>query len=144
LNWSAAFNTTNYNVKRSLTGGAGTFTTIASPVSPGYTDGSVANGTLYYYVVFCLKWTRRSANSSPASATPMPTADRATNGTATASSDNAQWRGRCAGFDGSVSTKWYDPTESAGWLQYNFGNGVKWSVTRYDISSASDVPSATR
>jgi autotransporter-associated beta strand protein len=72
--------------------------------------------------------------------------NRATNGTAVASSDNsANGQGAAQAFDGNNATKWYNYPGSGslsptGWLQYNFGTGVKWPVVRYDLTSGNDVP----
>ena len=50
LAWTASVGATGYNVKRSITNG-GPYTVVATSAGVSYTDTSVTNGTLYYYVV---------------------------------------------------------------------------------------------
>ena len=70
LSWTASTGATSYNVKRAgVTGGP--YTTIATAVAnPSYTDGSVAAGTTYFYVVSAVNGGGESANSNEAFATP--------------------------------------------------------------------------
>jgi hypothetical protein len=68
------------------------------------------------------------------------TANLATGGTATASTGNPPSEGAPQAFDGTTGTKWYTPTTAPGWLQYNLGAGHATVVTRYNVSSANDVP----
>lgn len=66
--------------------------------------------------------------------------NRATGGIATASKEKATEPASKA-FDGSTATKWFNENGgSTGWLQYDFGSGIAWTVVRYDLSSANDVP----
>jgi hypothetical protein len=69
LSWSASDGATSYHVKRSTTSGGEA--TIASPTTSSYTDTSVTNGTLYYYVVSAVNAYGESGNSSEKSATPV-------------------------------------------------------------------------
>jgi fibronectin type 3 domain-containing protein len=70
LAWTAAAGATSYNVKRSTTSG-GPYTTVATGLTAtGYSDGSLINGTTYYYVVSASNAGGESANSNQASATP--------------------------------------------------------------------------
>ena len=69
LTWTASTGATSYNVKRAFTDG-GPYTQLAAPSSNGYTDSSVSNGTIYYYVVSAVNSTGESANSAQVSATP--------------------------------------------------------------------------
>ncbi|WP_346353007.1 hypothetical protein [Azotosporobacter soli] len=70
LSWTAVTDAAGYNVKRATTAG-GPYTTIASNVSGAtYVDGSVTNGTTYYYVVSSVATAGESGNSNEASATP--------------------------------------------------------------------------
>ena len=71
LTWSASAGATSYNVKRSTTTGGPFNTTLASPTATNYLDTTVTNGTAYFYVVSAVNATGESANSSPASATPV-------------------------------------------------------------------------
>ena len=69
LSWTASAGATGYNLKRA-TASAGPFVSIASITSTSATDGNVANGTTYYYVVSAVNDAGESANSSLVSATP--------------------------------------------------------------------------
>jgi len=53
LAWNASTGAVSYNVKRSLTAGSG-FVTVANITGTACVDTTVANGTLYYYVVTAL------------------------------------------------------------------------------------------
>jgi alpha-L-fucosidase 2 len=145
LSWSVSAGAVSYNLKRATTVG-GPYLTIASPTANSFTDTSVSNGTSYYYRVSAVKGSLESADSRPMSALPSTTfSNRATGGIPSASADNSAWTINEAvdkAFDGSTSTKWFtgSGTGSTGWLQYSFGTGKKWVVTRYDLSSANDVP----
>jgi hypothetical protein len=72
LAWTASTGATSYNVKRAATNG-GPYTTVASPAGTSYTDTTVTNGTIYYYVVTAVSASGESANSNQASATPVAT-----------------------------------------------------------------------
>jgi subtilisin family serine protease len=76
LSWAASTGATGYNVKRSTTSGSG-YASVASGAVSGtrFTDGSVANGTTYYYVVTAVNDGGESAGSSQVSATPAAPAD---------------------------------------------------------------------
>jgi fibronectin type 3 domain-containing protein len=73
LTWTASAGATSYHVKRSTTSG-GPYTQVAAPTTTSDADTSLANGTTYYYVVSALNAAGESANSSPASATPVAAA----------------------------------------------------------------------
>ncbi|TDX02098.1 cellulose binding domain-containing protein [Dinghuibacter silviterrae] len=77
ISWTAPPGNTaqGYLVKRAKTSG-GPYTTISTVnnnTSPFFTDGSVTNGTPYYYVVASINQSGTSANSSEVSATPAAT-----------------------------------------------------------------------
>ena len=71
LNWVAASNATGYNLKRSNTNG-GSYSPLANLTATNYADAAVMPGTTYYYVVSATNATSESANSSQASAVPLP------------------------------------------------------------------------
>jgi hypothetical protein len=74
LSWTASSGATSYHVKRgSVTGGP--YSQIASPAGTNYIDGSLTNGTMYYYVVSALDSAGESANSTEAGAMPVGAPD---------------------------------------------------------------------
>ncbi len=87
LTWtgSTGGGTVTYNVLRSTTNGSG-YASVASGVSAtSYTDSTVANGTVYYYVVESSNIAGNSANSNQITASPIavpgvPTSLSATGG----------------------------------------------------------------
>jgi hypothetical protein len=74
LTWSASANAGGYNVKRGLASG-GPYTLLASTPAASYTDASVSNGKIYYYVVTAYNTAGESGNSNEATAKParLPT-----------------------------------------------------------------------
>jgi len=74
LAWNTLTNATSYNVKRSLTNG-GAYTIVATGVTAtNYSDGGLAGGTIYYYVVSAMVAGSESSNSVQAAvATLSPT-----------------------------------------------------------------------
>src|SRR5580658_2076539 len=68
LAWTGSSGAITYSVKRSTS--SGTDAQIAAPTSTSYTDTSVTNGTIYYYVVSAVNSVGPSANSTQVSATP--------------------------------------------------------------------------
>ncbi len=70
LTWNAVAGATSYKVKRALTA-SGPFSVIKSGLtSPTYTDSSLVNGKLYYYVVSAVVGGVESPNCSPVAAVP--------------------------------------------------------------------------
>jgi hypothetical protein len=63
---------TSYQVKRSTTSG-GPYTTVGTSATTSYTDTSVTNGTIYYYVVAAVNTAGAGANSNQAFAEPGAT-----------------------------------------------------------------------
>lgn len=143
VNWSPSPGATGYNLKRS-TSLSGSYSLIAAPTETGFTDTDVSNGTSYYYRVVSVKPFYESADSQSVVAIPSTFfKNRAANGTASASSEQPSiGEGAAQAFDGTTATKWFTTvgSGSAGWLQYDFGEGFRWVVTRYDLSSANDEP----
>jgi hypothetical protein len=70
LSWSASGGAATYKVKRSTSSG-GPYTLVAAPATPTYSDTSLSNGTMYYYVVAAASSGGDSADSAPASVTPV-------------------------------------------------------------------------
>lgn len=70
LTWDASIGATGYVVKRA-TSSSGAFVQIASTAATSYTDSKVSNGVIYYYVVSSLAPDGESADSGPASASPL-------------------------------------------------------------------------
>jgi poly(hydroxyalkanoate) depolymerase family esterase len=69
LTWSALTNATSYNLKRSTTNG-GPYSAVASGViATNYSDGGLAGGTMFYYVVSAMISTNETPNSAQAAAT---------------------------------------------------------------------------
>jgi len=143
LTWSpVSGSVSGYRIKRA-TSANGPFTTIVSS-TPGtaFVDTSLANGTPYYYSVTSLSSGVESAESLVVSVTPSASPSlisRALNGTAGANAEKATETAAMA-FDGSTGTKWYtDINASTGWIRYQFGNGLAWRITRYQVTSANDV-----
>jgi fibronectin type 3 domain-containing protein len=141
LIWNSVSGATDYVIKRATTSG-GPYTVVEynSPWDMDYTDRKLAAGT-YYYVISALNSVGESANSVEQSlqvlvnvAPGSTTSAHAGSGGGTEGSDKA--------IDGNMNTKWYTGgnTGSAGWLQVDFGMGNAQVVTRYDLTSANDVP----
>ena len=71
LSWGASTGATSYKVKRSTVSG-GPYTIVAASVTnTTYTDASVSNGTVYYYVVSAVNTAGESANSTQVQAQPV-------------------------------------------------------------------------
>jgi subtilisin family serine protease len=72
LSWTASAGASSYAVKRGLASGGPYSTVVAANLTtPGFIDGSVVNGTAYYYVVTASNSAGESLPSGEASATPV-------------------------------------------------------------------------
>jgi polygalacturonase len=71
LQWFAASDAASYNLKRSTNNGS-TYSLLANLTATNYSDSAVNPGTTYTYVVSATNSTAESANSTPASAIPLP------------------------------------------------------------------------
>lgn len=71
LSWTTSLGATSYRVKRSTISG-GPYTQIATPTTTTYSDTSLTNGTIYYYVVSAVNTLGESPNSNAVNATPSP------------------------------------------------------------------------
>jgi fibronectin type 3 domain-containing protein len=147
LTWTASEGATGYLVQRASTNG-GPYTQlaqVAAPISNGYTDSSVTNGTTYYYVVQTLTAAGSSADSPQVSATPgvpgvspaAPTNLTATPGNAvvtltwTASSGATGYNVKRATTSGGPYTQLAAPS-SSGYTDSSVTNGT----TYYYVVSA--------
>ncbi len=84
LTWSPSTGAASYNVKRSATQGSG-YATVTNLAGTSTVDKGLVNGTPYYYVVSATNFLGESANSTEASATPVPPPAAPTSLSATAS-----------------------------------------------------------
>jgi parallel beta-helix repeat protein len=122
LNWTASPGATSYNVKRATTSG-GPYTTVATGVTTTtYTDGTVLNGTTYYYVVSAVNSAGESpnsaeANTAPGSAVPYKIALPLTAATASSSASGFP---ASNSIDGSLSTRWAGSGDGV-WIRYDLG-----------------------
>ena len=66
--------------------------------------------------------------------------NRATGGTASASSAPMAGEGAAQAFDGSTNTKWLGNQSNPSWLQYTFPLDKAYTITQYRIASANDAP----
>ena len=113
LAWPAASNATSYYVKRANV--SSNYTTIATNSTLTFTNGGLANGTLYYFVVSAANVFGESANSAPVSARPTSSAPVALN---------------VVNSSGHLQISW--PADHTGWqLQaqtnsLNTGLGTNW------------------
>jgi len=90
LAWTASSGASYYTVGRSVFTG-GPYTTLSNTITgANYTDTYPANGTPYYYVVSATNAVGTSANSTEATATPLPTAPSAIPGNLTVTPGAAQ------------------------------------------------------
>ncbi len=69
LTWTASSGATSYHVKRGTSSG-GPYTQVAVPTAASYTDTSLTNGTIYFYVISAVNSAGESQDSAQASATP--------------------------------------------------------------------------
>src|SRR4030095_6870888 len=101
LTWDASAGATSYNVKRGTSSG-GPYTTVASGVTvTTYTDTSVNNGTIYYYVVSARWRGGETSNPNEAAATPPPAAPSNLTATAVSSSQiNLTWTDNASNENG--------------------------------------------
>jgi len=72
LTWDATTGAKSYRIERSLTSGSG-YDTVFTSSTPSYIDGTVINGTTYYYVVEANNGKCLSADSKEVSALPACT-----------------------------------------------------------------------
>ena len=71
LSWSAADGATGYAVRRATVSG-GPYGNLATTTATSFTDTTVANGTVYYYIVVATNLGSESEASDEVSARPLP------------------------------------------------------------------------
>jgi cellulose 1,4-beta-cellobiosidase len=69
ISWNASGGASSYNIKRSGASG-GPYAQIASTASTSFTDGGLASGSKYFYVVSSYNAAGESSNSAEVSGTP--------------------------------------------------------------------------
>lgn len=145
VTWSASPGADAYHLKRASVV-EGPYTNISTQAETNFVDTDVTNGESQYYRVSAINGSKVSPDSRPVCAIPSAAlVNRASGGTPSGSSDNSSWTANEAidkAFDEDVNTKWFSGSGSgsSGWIRYDFGPGAKWVVTRYDLTSANDVP----
>ena len=61
-------------------------------------------------------------------------------GTVTASSQIHDGESKEMAFDNTTSTKWLTGYTATGWIQFQFSNRNRYTITKYSIASANDAP----
>jgi len=123
LTWTASTGgAISYQVRRSTTAG-GPYTVIATPTTTGFTDTSVVNGTIYYYVVSangsCLSAPSAEVSAKPVCTPPsVPAMQAATPG------------------DGQVTLSWTASTTTGGSVSYVVARSIVKGGPYTDISAA--------
>ena len=137
-----------YKVYRS-TSQNGTYTVIASPTSTSYTDGSLTNGTTYWYYATAVYTSPSGESGASNTVSGIPTSGGGTNlalnkAVVVSSSYSASYGGEKA-VDGSASTYWRSGNGTAAshfeWIYVNLGaryNVNKVVVNWYSNYYASD------
>ena len=139
LTWNSVAGATDFVIKRSLTsGGPYTVVDYSGFWDTNYTDRKLAAGT-YYYVVSALNSLGETVNSAEQSV--QISLNVAPGSTVSAHAGGGN-EGPAKAMDWNVNTKWFSGanTSSSGWLQADLGAGNGQIVTRYDLTSANDVP----
>ncbi len=139
LTWVPSPGASGYNVKRAASSG-GPYTVISSNLMvPNYTDGSLANGNTYYYVVSALNLSGESANSSQAIGTPG-SLDRVLwiASSSTSGSDSPY-----NAIDGDLTTRWSTGTSQTNgqWFQVDMGAASTfYRMVLNSVNSSNDYP----
>jgi hypothetical protein len=153
LTWNASLGATTYNVKRAATSG-GPYTQLASTAAPSYTDSSVANGPLYYYVVSAVAPDGESQNSAEVSATlaqppPAPSNVRAIAGDSQvtlswgASNGAAGYRVKRSTTAGGPYTPVATPVASP-YVDVTLTNGITYFYVISAVNVAGESPNSTQ
>jgi fibronectin type 3 domain-containing protein/regulation of enolase protein 1 (concanavalin A-like superfamily) len=141
LDWNAVAGATDFVIKRSLTsGGPYTVVEYSGFWDRNYTDKKLAPGT-YHYVVSAINSLGETVNSAEQSV--LVSYNVAPGSTSSAHSGSGGGsEGSDKAMDWNTNTKWFSGanTSSSGWLQVDLGAGNGQIVTRYDLTSANDVP----
>jgi chitodextrinase len=128
------------------TGSGGTYSEIAT-VGAGvttYNNTGLTANTQYYYRIRSYNSAGNSSYSNEANATPIECTEtdrtNESGATITARGEIGTHEGKEKAFDNNNSTKWLDVTNNT-WIQYRFGGGKKYAVSKYTITSANDESS---
>ncbi len=115
LNWSISSGATGYKIKSSTISG-GPYTNIASTSAISYTNGGLAAGNTYYYVVTATNALGESTKSIQVSATTtVPQVNLALNKLVTVSSTQSGYPATNA-VDGNAGTRWSSASSDPQWL----------------------------
>ena len=91
LAWSAVSYASSYSAKRSSTGAAGSYSTIATTTGTSYLDTGLADGTTYFYVVSASNSCGSSGDSSSSGGTTAPPAPTGFYGVGSSSYTTLYW-----------------------------------------------------
>jgi beta-glucanase (GH16 family) len=139
----------SYNLKRSLSTG-GPYTAISSSLAgTSYTDSGLTNGVTYYYVVSAVVLGCESANSAPASATPVCSPPP----TPTAANNGPLWAGMTLNLTASTAPgatySWTGPhgftstNQSPSILNASTNDAGLYSVTAASVGCGTSAPANT-
>lgn len=141
LAWSPAPSADRYRVKRA-DAEHGPFAVIADDVAGTEYADLQAGSARHWYTVSGVNTNGEGADSMAVGAAPPDRGllNRAPAAVCTASSAYRP-EPAAAATDGDVATKWNSSRKGEpAWLQVDFGAGVAWTVARYELTSANDIP----
>ncbi|HXI72657.1 MAG TPA: carbohydrate-binding protein [Verrucomicrobiae bacterium] len=116
LSWAASVSASGYNLKRSTLSG-GPYTTIATNLAYlSYSDSSLTNGTLYYYVVTATNLYGESPISIQASARPVSTTSPPLNFTTSNGQIQMDWPADRTGWSLQVQTNLLNEGLGTNWM----------------------------
>jgi fibronectin type 3 domain-containing protein len=128
LSWTAASGASSYKIKRAAVSGGPYATIVTSSVGTAFLDGTVTNGTTYFYVVSAVNAYGESSNSAEKSATPTAPAPATPTGL-TATAGNAQVGLSWTGVVGATTYKVKRGTATGGPYSTTVGTPTSTSIT---------------